>query len=192
MRNPFFDFQEDEMSDPNIDYDSEEDETILDKAKRLKQKKTPSVTPAPKKSTWRKKKHTPKPVVMKKKAKSSSGKGTRQKYTPLPSSSGQMGIGARLRNAKKGPGSSPAKPICFSDTDTPSSKLPSSHTPEVPEVRSNTQPDVRRSLRMQAQGDTDSVLNKAQKRKKWEGSNSSTGMSLVTSFSYSRLTVEQC
>lgn len=101
-----------------------------------------------------------------------------------------MGIGARL-SASKGPGSSHAKPICLSDTDTPSSELPSSHTPDVPEGRSDAQPDVRRSLCMQAQWDTDSVLKKAQKRKQGEGSSSLAGMSLVSSFLYSRLTLEQ-
>ena len=44
---------------------------------------------------------------------------------------------------------------------------------------------------MHAKGDTDSVMNKAQKRKQGEGSSNSTGMTLISSFPYSRLTVEQ-
>lgn len=44
---------------------------------------------------------------------------------------------------------------------------------------------------MHVKGDPDSVMNKAQKRKQGEGSSNSTCMTLISSFPYSRLTVEQ-
>ncbi|XP_078148872.1 uncharacterized protein LOC144544290 [Carex rostrata] len=146
---------------PNIEYDSEEDENILDKIRReitstmraIPVTPKPSKKPTPKKKhSWGKMKTTPKVVVMKKTAKSAGGRGT------------------HMRSASKGPGISPAKPIDLSDSATAVPlTVPSSRTPDTGAG------EPRRSLRMHAKGDTDSVMKKAQKRKQGEGSSSSTG-----------------
>ena len=73
-----------------------------------------------------------------------------------------------------------------SDTDGPTAQAtsPTAATPEVPDN------NPRRSLRFTVKGDNEPILSKAQRRKQ-DSSSSHTGIQLLNSFPYSRLTVEQ-
>lgn len=57
-------------------------------------------------------------------------------------------------------------------------------------LNAGTKKDLRRSLRMQAQKDQGTVLQKAQRRKQGEGSSSSLGLPIISRFPYTRLTVD--
>lgn len=127
------------------------------------------------------------PVVMKKKTQVKKPSG--QKVANRPDSGGKKGIASRLRSSKAGPGFSPATAICISVSSESQAVL---DTPVVADIATNTDKnkDLRRSLRMQAQGDADSIMSKARKRKAGEGSSSS-GIPLISRFPYFRLTIEQ-
>lgn len=99
-----------------------------------------------------------------------------------------MGIGARLRSATKNQGSSSQQAIYVSDSKGTN---PSIQTPEVPDINTGTQKDLQRSLRMQAQEDQGTVLQKAQRRKQGEGSSSSSYLLIISRFPYTRLIVDQ-
>lgn len=86
-------------------------------------------------------------------------------------------------------GGSPDSPIPLSDSekdDTIPAKPASSPNAAIPEVYDN---NPRRSLQCTVKGDNDPIPSKAQKRKQTSGSNN-TGIQLLNSFSYSRLTVD--
>lgn len=95
------------------------------------------------------------------------------------------GVGLRLRTLQQrlGSGSTPTKAILIPD-DPPTDLT----TPRIEELP-NATAEPRRSLRVFTQGVPEPTLTKAVKRK--TTTVSSSGMALVTSFPYTRLTLEQ-
>lgn len=108
------------------------------------------------------------------------------------------GVGLRLRTVQQriGMGSSPAKAIVIPDDDTsllqtpmPAAEHKQTALPGAKPRGSTRKAAPRRSLRMIAQGEQNSTMTKAVKRK--ETTSSVSGISLITSFPYRRLTLEQ-
>lgn len=87
-------------------------------------------------------------------------------------------------------GASPDKPILLSDS-TSDQQIP---TPVVPREQASRQFTItRKSLRIQVQGGPVDIISKAKKRvrERGEGSSSTSGIPLVNSFPFRRLTLDQ-
>lgn len=162
-----------------------DNEVLLSRAQKIKKGKQPMLSPGKGKSSTGK-------------AKSPAGKGSasigrqtgKGSASKGKASSGRTGSGNRL------PARAPSPNIIeISDTSTDTTTV-QLDTPAIPHEKQTPRKRVttlRKSLRIQVQGGSTSVLSKAKKRARGRdsGASGSSGMTLIRNFPYSRLTIEQ-